>query len=259
MAIIIKEDKNEVREYLLGRLGEADEEALELRLLTDPAYSEEFDTVVDEITDEYVNNELQGEERDRVEQYFLSSPERQQKLQFASELLRHAEDERGKREEVRQVAPASKPSLVEQFLALWKKPAFAPVLATLVLTIGLFVFINLQRGNSSSANYTPVTLVNSASDRATGSQQKPVPMPENGLTINLPIPEKEKNAKDFQVKLFDPNGVARDLAIEAKDGETIKVAIPASELSRGPYAIQLFSVKAAGTERVPGSYFFTIQ
>ena len=67
---IINEDKNEVRRYLLGQLGEADEERIELRLLTDPAFGEEFDTIVDEIADQYAGNEFRGEERERVEQYF---------------------------------------------------------------------------------------------------------------------------------------------------------------------------------------------
>lgn len=233
-------------------------------MLTDSAFGEEFDTVVDELTDDYVKNELQGEERERVEKYFLSSPARQQKLQFASELLRRAEAERGNREkpvEVRRIA-ISKPSLFEQFLAFWKKQSFARLAATaasLVLSFSLLVFIIQQRNNPSSENYAQVNLEISSADRATGSQQKRLPMPENGMVIDITIPEQERDAKDFRVKLFDPNGVARELAIEARDGQTIKVAIPASELSRGPYAIQLSSVKAAGTERVPGSYFFTIE
>jgi hypothetical protein len=64
--IIIKEDKIELRRYLLGQLVDADEERLELRLLTDPAFGKNFDAVVDEITDQYAGNELPGEERKRV-------------------------------------------------------------------------------------------------------------------------------------------------------------------------------------------------
>ena len=71
-AVTIKNnEKNKVKDYLLGRADEADAEQLELRLLTDPAFGEEFDTIVDELTDEYVGNELQEPERKRVEQYFL--------------------------------------------------------------------------------------------------------------------------------------------------------------------------------------------
>ena len=94
MSIIINEDKNEVRRYLLGQLGEADQERLELRLLTDPSFIEEFDTIVDEIADQYAGDEFKGEERKRVEQHFLRSAERQQKVQFARELMERAASER---------------------------------------------------------------------------------------------------------------------------------------------------------------------
>ena len=59
-------------------------ERFELRLLTDPAFGEEFDTIVDEITDEYVGNELQGEERKRLNS-ILRSTERQNKGEIRAE------------------------------------------------------------------------------------------------------------------------------------------------------------------------------
>jgi hypothetical protein len=261
-AIIVKEDKKEVREYLLGRLSEADEELLELRLLTDPAYGEEFDTVVDEITDDYVTNELQGAERERAEKYFLSSPERQQKLEFASELIRRAEDERGKPAEVRRVA-TSKPSLLEQFWAFWKKQSFAPLAATaaaIVLTFSLLVFIIQQRNNPSTENYAQVHLELSSSDRAEGARRQRVAMPEHGLKLHVSIPEQARGAKDYRVKMFDVNGVEQDLEIETRDEQRIIVAVPASVLSRGSYSLQLSSVKADGSEqRVPRSYYLDIE
>src|SRR5205085_5770218 len=83
-------EKNDVRRYLLGQLAEADEELLELQLLTDPAFGQEFDAIVDEITDQYVNGEFEGEECERVQQYFLKSPERRAKAQFAAALIDRA-------------------------------------------------------------------------------------------------------------------------------------------------------------------------
>ena len=63
---------------------------MEVRLLTEPSFVEEFDTVVDEITDEYVRGEIKGDERKRLEQYFLRARERQVKAKFASALIDHA-------------------------------------------------------------------------------------------------------------------------------------------------------------------------
>ncbi|HEX5701709.1 MAG TPA: CHAT domain-containing protein [Pyrinomonadaceae bacterium] len=85
-------DKNSITEYLLGRLTEAEEEQVELRLLTDPEFAEEYDTVVNETVDDYVSGKFEGEELKQVEDYFFKSPERKNKLKFALALkLRKSE------------------------------------------------------------------------------------------------------------------------------------------------------------------------
>ncbi|HKG47169.1 MAG TPA: CHAT domain-containing protein [Pyrinomonadaceae bacterium] len=54
--------------------------------MSDPGYAEEFDIAVDEITDQYLAGEIQGEERERVENYFFKSPQRRDKLKYAAAL-----------------------------------------------------------------------------------------------------------------------------------------------------------------------------
>src|SRR5215204_2304497 len=74
--MIDQNDKGAIRRYLLGQFTEAEQEQLELQLLTDQSFVEEFDTTVDEITDQYVSGELPAGERQQVEKYFLKAPER---------------------------------------------------------------------------------------------------------------------------------------------------------------------------------------
>jgi CHAT domain-containing protein len=78
---------------LLGQLTEADEEQVELCLLADPDYSEEFAIIESELTDQYVEGILPDDERIQFEQYFLRAPEREDKLAFAMS-LREAVHER---------------------------------------------------------------------------------------------------------------------------------------------------------------------
>ena len=59
---------------------------MEIRLLSDPAYGEEFDIVVDELTDKYVTGEVKGAERDQMERYFFAAPARREKLRVAAAL-----------------------------------------------------------------------------------------------------------------------------------------------------------------------------
>jgi CHAT domain-containing protein len=62
---------------------------VELRLLTEPEFAEEFDIAVEDLTDAYVAGEIQGEDRERAETYFFKSAERQKKLKYAQALKAH--------------------------------------------------------------------------------------------------------------------------------------------------------------------------
>ncbi|HMG76634.1 MAG TPA: CHAT domain-containing protein [Pyrinomonadaceae bacterium] len=76
-------EETKIREYLLGQLTEAEEEQVELRLLTEPDFAEEYDIVVNEITDDYIAGKFEGEELKRLEEYFFTSIQRRDKLKFA--------------------------------------------------------------------------------------------------------------------------------------------------------------------------------
>lgn len=84
--IINQTEKTELKDYLLGRLRDEDEERVEIRLLSDPVYGEEFDVVVNELTDQYVAGKVQGAERDQMERYFFAAPSRREKLRIAAAL-----------------------------------------------------------------------------------------------------------------------------------------------------------------------------
>ena len=84
--IIDQTEKTELRDYLLGRLGDEDEEKVEIRLLSDPVFTEEFDIVVNELTDQYVAGAVQGAEREQMERHFFASPARREKLRIAAAL-----------------------------------------------------------------------------------------------------------------------------------------------------------------------------
>jgi len=59
---------------------------VEIRLLSDEVYGEEFDVVVNELTDQYVTGEVTGAEREQMERYFFASPARREKLRITAAL-----------------------------------------------------------------------------------------------------------------------------------------------------------------------------
>ena len=213
-------------------------------MLSDPAFGEEFDTVVDEITDEYLKNELTAEERERIQQYFFSSAERQQKLAFAAELL-----DRAKKHERRT-------PLLAQVAAFFRQQSFAQVALTaaaLVIVAGTVIYFWTR-----PATYLALNLTIGTAERSEGAAAQTVKLPSNtGLRVTLTIPVSARGAKAYAARLAGGN---TDLTIEQRTEETVTVVIPAGSLAPGAYAIQLSKLNSDNThERIPGSYYFAVE
>lgn len=226
----------------------------------DPAFGEEFDTVVDEITDQYAGNEFQGEERERVEQYFLRAAERQQKVQFSQELLERAASERnGSRREAIPVEPG----VIERFVAFWKKQSFALRTASalaIVVVVAVLVYIPLRR-DPGPGTLASINLTITASDRAGGSEIKLVKLEPGtrALRVELTLPAQVAQAQNYRVELFDEQERSRNLQITERTDKSIIVEIPANEIPRGSYIIHLHAINPDGSERrILGTYSFYV-
>lgn len=78
-----------IRQYLLGLLELTKQEELEQRLLADAAFLEEVLIEEDELVDDFLNNRLSSDEQVSFRKFFMSAPERQEKLKFARVLKEH--------------------------------------------------------------------------------------------------------------------------------------------------------------------------
>lgn len=238
---------------MFGQLPEADEESLELRLLTEPAFVEEFDTVVDEVTDQYVRNELEDGERKGFEESFLTTAEGRQKVRFTSELLQRAAAERGA------TVAVSAPGFLDRVRAFWQVQSLrvaATSAAVMIIAAGAYLI------SMPSKNYATLSLPISAASRAEGPAPAKVKLESGvpGVEVVLAIPEDAKGAKDYRVKLVSGDRPEHDLTIDKRDDRTVTIKIPASLLTRGQYAIQMSRVTSDGSDtRIPGSYYFNIE
>lgn len=86
-------DPDSIRRYLLGTPTADEQQGIELRLLTDPAFFDELSAREDELVDEYASGLLTPAERASFETVFLAAPERRQKLQFALALRRRLDQD----------------------------------------------------------------------------------------------------------------------------------------------------------------------
>ena len=262
---IVQNEKNELRQYLLGQLQEADEERLELRLLMDPAYAEEFDIIVDEITDQYLAGEFQGEELDGVERYFLRATDRRNKLNFASSLAQYAEVERG---DIK-LAAAAKPdlppgsTLFQRARTFWHNQRLALRVATAVAAVAIIVagVLITRPRTPSPQTFVALTLTMSNDRRGESARAKTVPSGAGALRISMRLPDQTTRSSNYRVELVGENGATRSLTITEQDPQEVTVLVPASELRHGSYALRLYAVDAGGVaeQRIPGSYFFQIE
>jgi hypothetical protein len=74
--------------YLLGDVPEDEQIRVEERFFTDDEYFEQLLALEDDLIDDYVNGELTDRERKQFEGYFLASPTRRQRVEFAKTFMR---------------------------------------------------------------------------------------------------------------------------------------------------------------------------
>ncbi len=81
-------EENNLKQYLLGTLGEKEQLVIEQKIMLDDDEFEQLLMAEDELTDAYTRQTLSAAERLQFEQHFLSVPEHWQKLHFAQALQR---------------------------------------------------------------------------------------------------------------------------------------------------------------------------
>ena len=268
----LTEDQNEIKQYLLGTLPEEAQQRMEKRLLTEADFLEELLSGEDELTDLYINEALSDEDRDRFERHFLSTPERHQKLRFAralsSFIYRNSEDavaESVEKPLSPERASPTKSTWIERFRAFWNNQSWGlrPIAALLVIAIiagTLWLFFRPRA--PSPQTFATLALTISVNNRGDGVQATKVklPLPASALKISLTLPERASTAAHYRVELENDSGETKPVEIIGQDAQSVSVVLPAEQLTRGQYALKLFTVKADGTEqRIPGNYFFTVE
>jgi CHAT domain-containing protein len=106
---------------------------LELRLLTDASYSEELDIVENELIDQYLEGALSHEERAQFELNCLNTPERKEKLRFATALSQAAQGQASDK----QLTPQSPPRDQSRAARGLFLPVYLKAAATIIIVLGV--------------------------------------------------------------------------------------------------------------------------
>lgn len=249
--------------YLLKELPEEELEQFEDLCFAQESWPAEINLVEEDLIDAYLRKELPQERRQRFEQNYLNTEARQERVMMAAALFHHVDECNAVSKTVADVAP-SEPTWTERLRAFWSSQSLMPRAAmalVAVAVIGGLLWFSLFR-TPSPQTFATLTLSISQSNRAEGSQAGKVKLPlsADALRISLTLPERTAQAARYRVELDKDNGETKPLEIAGQDAQSVSVVIPATQLARGRYALNLFAIKADGTEQpINGSYFFTVE
>ena len=242
-------DQLTIREYLLGKLTNDEQEKIEERLMVEDDLFQELEISKGELIEDYRAGELSQQEKESFEQ-FLSTPEGVQRHVFAV-----AMDCVG-----RTSLQSHSPTLFQRFENLFRMPqwAVAAVGAAVVLIIIAVILIPRQQ----SPKFVAVTLTNSTIRRAAGEAQYPlvtVPADATELRVSLSLPAPAAPGARYEVVL-DNRRSTTPVKVSGNDANSVSAVIPTSEIPPGLYALTIYEIRTDGTrQEVPGMYFFNRQ
>ena len=240
-----RDDQVTIRQYLLGQLTGEERMQFEQRLFTDDGLLELLHADEDELLDESLAGELSKNEARLFENHFLISAERQQKLRFARALKRYTSEHQ----------PISGPWSTRSW-TFWATAA----VAALVLISGIAWL--LRPLEEAPRKFVALTLTVSSGTRAEGPQANKVKLPPDAeaLRLTLKLPESPPQQVKYRIELLKESGETRNFEGVSQDGQSVEVEIPASQLSRGQYALNVYMIRPDGTEqRLRGSYLLTVE
>lgn len=247
--VLNNNDQTRIREYLLGKLSEDEQQKIEERLLIEDDLFEEFEISKGELVEEYWANELSREEREWLEGHFLASPEGKQAYEFKlvlDDLTRLT------------AKPAPQPPFYERLKNLFKQYpwAVATASAALIVIVGL-IFITRQSGQTAIGP----TLASNIINREQGTLPTKVTIPSNAseLKFRLLLPRDASPDAKYRADL-DNKTETKSVTVVEQDREGVWVVIPVSQLPPGEYSLKLVAIMSDGKEReIPGDYLFNIQ
>jgi len=272
-----------LRDYLLHKLGEADQERVEERILGDKEFGRRVAMAQDDLIDDYVAGNLSGSDLENFHKHFLSPPARIQKLRFAAALHRYVSEQEPaveagpsrkvwaftKANPLRAAAYVSAPLAVVAALLvalnlagflLWRGPDLSTELARLngVQGAGAASLQELRRG---SANTVALTLRQNLVREDAGARR--VKLTGDVAVVRLLLEVTSGPHDSYSAVLQNDRGeelaAVENLKAREEDGARFLVVnLPAEFLSRGTYQLKLIGLDGPGRATEVGLYPFEV-
>lgn len=272
------EQEDNLRRYLLHELEEPEQEQVEMRLLTDKEFSRHLAIAQEELIDDFVTAKLSDHEIEKFRKYYLITPERQQKIGFATALDKYVTERES----------SSKTGFLDGLLAF----IYARPLKTAICFGGLLIifgalafyvqrrsysnlkqeFVRVNRPEETDSKSLLVLKQNRENTRVLTLRQnvvredaesRNVEITSGVVLVRLFVEVGEGAYDHFNGTLQDGSG--QDLAsVENLKGRQesgalfVVINIPGDFLSRGDYQLKLTGIGSDGRATDLGSYPFHV-
>jgi hypothetical protein len=290
-------DDDQLIRHLLGALPENEAQRLEEESIVDDNLAARLQLVEDDLVDAYARGALTGARLARFESFYLASPRRREKAEFAKRFLATVDSANGQPQPARAAAVAGRHAL-----ARWLPWTLATA-ATLSLATGVLLVRDARlrrdvtdaRGRISAAEQRTNAVSGQLEDqqRATAAARQAladargtqppaavalVLMPQTrgvdpapilavspgANTVPLDLKIDAASAAQYDVTLRDPatNGIvwrSPPLTSEPlRRPPVVPVRVPTGLLKSQHYALDLFELRAGGAPEFVGSYAFEV-
>ena len=279
-----------LRQFLLGKVDDEVREQIESLFLTDAEIRERVLSAEQDLIEDYLEDSLGTEDRERFVLRYAQTPEQQRKLRINRSIKDWAV------RESTQLPPNARQAVgaadrTESAVSVWRRlretlrgrPVLVlPLIAVFVLTIVLAIvgfnrwreqqrhfaleqelarlnspssLRDVQQGNDV-ATLTPVTLRGGASP----AELKPrADAPFLELRLRWIRPGEYRSYEAVVRRIRDSKTYTiPDLRVEDGDGKTIRLRLPREILGRGTYQIQLIGLTNDGSASPTEEYQFTL-
>jgi len=255
-----------LREYLLGKLGEAEQEKIEERLMVEDGLFDEFEASKDDLVEEYCADELDTTERQFFEEHFLRSVEGQQRYKFVQAMSC-----------LQQLQPAPigaappapglpvknpGPSLFQGLKDLFANQRWAVATATsLVLLVVVAIIYKQISPRPAGQTFAFANILKSYSQNRGTEDAGPtrIKLPPNiaFLKLRLQLPKSATSGARYTA-LLDDQVNTKPVKVVETDSQSATVIIPADLVPNHLYAVKLAIVNPDGSEQEP-SYRFMVE
>lgn len=271
------DERNRIRNYLLGVPELAGNEDLEMRLLSDQDFLRQFSLVKDELMDDYVSGALSEDETEQFEKNFLSTPRRNLQVEVIRSLSHRAPQVKTSTESV-----ITNPPHPVVHASTWSR--YWPIAAFAVFVLGgaivwivtqsrhPFLTEQQQRLSAALEQLNDPRTVSSPQYIASitlkqvyvrGSEERRVSASNDKTVILVQLEIIGDTHESYRASLQTGEGVGlgavQNLKPDTEDGvRVLRVKLPSNQLTSASYQIKLEGLTSSGKYEAIGLYPFQV-